>query len=116
MKNLKKFNELYINRDEPKTPFHGSQEPKKWGEQERHVPEPSSEPYISAKDDLKDNLSKIGLSIEDLDHFRSFMINIKDISREYKNNDQVYTDLLILSRLLKSNQSLIDKLMNLKEK
>ena len=108
MKSLKKFNELFINRDEPKTPFHGSEEPKKWGEQGRHVPELSSKPHISVTDDLEEKLSD-----EDLNEFRNFLTKMKDMSRDFTSSEQIYTDLLLFSRLLKTNKTLIDKLMSL---
>ena len=108
MKSLKKFKELFINRDEPKTPFHGSEEPKKWGEQGRHVPELSSKPHISVTDDLEEKLSD-----EDLNEFRNFLTKMKDMSRDFTSSEQIYTDLLLFSRLLKTNKSLIDKLMSL---
>jgi hypothetical protein len=113
MKNLKKFNELYINRDEPKTPFHSSQEPKNWKDQDRFVPEPSSKPYLTQDDDLEDKLSELGLTTDDLNSFRNLLVKMKDITREFNSQEQVFTDLLLFSRLMKANSPLVNKLMGL---
>lgn len=113
MKNLRKFNELYINRDEPTSPFHKSDEPKKWGEKERFVPQPSSKPYLVPSDDLESELSEMGLSVEDLNTFRSLLTKMRDMNRDIKSQEHVLTDMILFSRLLKANQPLVDKLMNL---
>ena len=111
---LKKFYELYVNRDDPNTPFHSSDDPKKWSKEGRYSPDVSSIPYLTIADDLEKKLSELGLYKEDLNHFRLFLSKLKNMNRDYNNNDQLYTDILIMSRILKANRDFIDKLMNIK--